>query len=234
MTFDNPAAFAAKRATPTIPIVMGTSGLPVEAGLIDSYAHPGGNVTGLDWWPTPQLAEKIWQILKSAVPGAKRGAALWNPKQPLAHLFGDEFRRRVASNTGLTVVTVDITRAEDLAVALDRIAAIRPDVLSVSGEDHIFAHFHEIAAFAANRKLVSIGGIGYASAGGLLTYGASLQTVTDRIGSYIDRILRGAKPAEIPVEQPTNYDLVLNMKTAKAIGLKLPPAFMAQVDRVIE
>jgi putative ABC transport system substrate-binding protein len=127
-----------------------------------------------------------------------------------------------------------MTRSDDLPDAFARIVASRADVLSVSGDSAIFPHYAQIAAFATKQKIVSIGGIGYTGQGGLLTFGTNLLAMTERVAAYIDRILRGAKPADLPVEQPSKYELVLNMKTAKAIGLKLSPAFMVQVDRIVE
>lgn len=235
VTFSNESTLAAKRGNRTIPIVMGGSWHTIEHGLIDSHSHPGGNITGLDWWPGPQMSQKILQILKDAVPGARRAAQVWNPKQPTAHLYGDEHLREVASNTGLTIVSAVITQPEDLPGALDRVSASRAEVLYVPGDPGIPPLFREIAAFAVKRKLVSISGhSGYTAAGGLLYFGAEVPPMLDRLASYIDRILRGAKPADLPVEYPTKFELVLNKTTAKAIGVTFPPSFMLRVDRTIE
>jgi putative ABC transport system substrate-binding protein len=235
MTPLNAATLAAKRATKTIPIVMITSDHPVERGLIDSYARPGGNVTGLDWWPTSSLSEKTYQILKFAVPKAKIAASIADSTDPLANLYGEEFVRRVASNVGLSVAHVQVSRAGDLARAFDRVAEMRADVLSVAGGEVISPHYREIAAFAVKRKLASISGSPiYVELGGLLRYGPDVFAAWDRAASYIDRILRGAKPADLPVERPSKYELVLNTKTAKAMGMTFPPSFMLQVDRTIE
>ena len=234
MTNSNPGTFAAKRATRSIPIVMAGSSLTVENGFIDSHARPGGNITGLDWW-VPELADKSYQLLREAVPGATRAARLWNPKNNLAHVFGDEHVRKIASDTGLTVVSAGITRAEDLAGALDRVVASRAEVLFVAGVSPIFPLYGEIAAFAAKRKLVSIGtDPGYPAVGGLFSYSADSSAHLGRLPSYVDRILRGAKPGDLPVEFPTKFELVLNIKTAKAIGVTFSPAFMLRVDRTIE
>jgi len=226
-----------QRATKTIPIVMVTSGLPIEQGFIKSYARPGGNITGLDNWPTIELGAKGYQILKQAVPQARIAASLGNSKDPTSRLYGDDFRRRVATNTGLTVVGIDLLAAEGLARALDEIVASGADLLFVGigagslGNSVLAA----IAAFAVKRKLVSLGfAPSYPEVGGLLYYGIELVAMWDRAASYVDRILRGATPADLPVEQPTKYELVLNMKTAKAMGMTLPPPLMAQVDRTIE
>jgi putative ABC transport system substrate-binding protein len=230
----NATTRALQRATRTIPIVM-VGSLPVENGFIASYSRPGGNVTGLDVWPTPELGAKCYQILKLAVPKAEVAVSLSNTKDPTFRLYGSEFDRKVTSTTGLTVVRVDLTSVDGLAKALDQVAASRPDVLLVGAGEYIDRHVGEIAAFASSRKLPSISvSSTYTSLGGLLHYGAEPAAVVERVASYVDRILRGAKPADLPVEQPTKYELVLNMKTARSIGLTLPPSFMAQVDRVIE
>lgn len=235
VTTSNASTLAAKHATRTIPIVMYSSTYPIESGLIKSYARPGGNITGLDWWPTRELAEKTYQFLRAAFPGAKQVVVLRNSKDPNSHMYGDEYKRKISSTLGLTIVDVDMRSAEDLRDSVDQIAAIRGDILYVGGGAAINARIREIAAFAIKRKLLSIGNsAGYADGGGLLQFGAERSAMTDRAASYVDRILRGAKPADLPVEQPTKYELVLNVKTAKAIGINLSPSFMARVDRVIE
>jgi putative ABC transport system substrate-binding protein len=230
-TAGNSATAAAKRLTQTIPIVMG-SGFPVEAGLIESYARPGGNVTGTDWFP-PELVDKQYQILKDAVPGATRAARIWYPSN--FHLFGEEHLRRVHAVTGLTVVSASMTRAEHLPGALERVAASGAEVLYVQPFENVAPLLPAIVAFAAERGLVSSSEhASYAQSGGLLQYCAESAHMIDRMASQIDRILRGARPGDIPVERPTTFELVLNAKTAKAMGITLPRALMAQVTRVIE
>lgn len=235
VTVGNEAAFAAKRATQTIPIVV-SSGQVVEIGLVKNFARPGGNITGLDWAPTTTLMEKNYQLLKEVMPAARRVVTLWNPKQEgVARIFNAELDRIVAVKTGMASFRVEITRSEDLDRALEQIDSIRPDVLFVSGNDAVRQHWPRIATFAQARKLPSTSyDPGYTSVGGLLQFAADLRATIDRLGAFIDRILRGARPGDLPIEQPTKYELLLNMKTAKTIGLKLPPAFMLRVDRVIE
>jgi putative ABC transport system substrate-binding protein len=228
----NVAAHAAKRATGTIPIVI-AAGQPVEDGLIDSYARPGENVTGIDWSPALEITEKNYQLLKDAVPAASRAARIWYPAN--FHRYGEEHLRRIHATTGLTVVSASMTRAEQMQEVLERVAASQAEVLYVSGFEFFFPHYPAIAAFAARRKLVSISDSGnYTGAGGLLHYSPDAPSLLDRTARHIDRILRGAKPADIPVEHPTKYELVLNGKTAEAMGVRLPRAFLAQVSRVIE
>ena len=234
VTLNAPGTLAAMQATKTIPIVM-VSYLPIRQGLIESHARPGGNVTGFDTMPAAETSLKIYQLLKEAVPGAKRATRLSYPRAPFDPAGFTDRWHEVASKTGLTIAHVDVTRNEELAGALDRIAASRPDVFFVSGDPFIVPHFPAIAAFAVKRKLPSMSEhSNYTASGGLLHYGADPMEPWVRIASYIDRILRGAKPGDLPVEQPTKYELVLNRKTAKEIGLTLPLPFMRQVTRVIE
>jgi len=236
ITTFNPATLAVRNATRTIPIVMLIGSYPVENGFIASHARPGGNITGFDTWPRATLTEKWYQILKLAVPNAKVVVNLQGETTTGAgSALGGDFDRRLAEQMGLSVIGVRLTPTRGLAEALDHIVALRPDIFAIEGSAITNAHWHEIAAFALKQKLPSISvNVTYAQLGGLLSYGPDILGMLDRTGSYVDRILRGAHPAEIPVEHPTKFELVLNSKTAKAIGLSLPPAFMNRVDRIIE
>jgi putative tryptophan/tyrosine transport system substrate-binding protein len=229
----NPAIAAAKQATRTIPIVMHAALNPVENGYVASLARPGGNITGTKW-AGPEVAGKIVQILKEAVPGAVRIANLLEPNYPAAEAWTTE-RDRAAGTLGMSLQDFPITRVDDVVGALDHIAAIRPDALIVWGGPILNSRGREIAAFATQRKLVSVGATNnYVEAGGLIFYGPDLSAVFDRTASYVDRILRGAKPADLPVEGPTKYELVINTKTAQAIAFKPPQSFLVGVDRQIE
>jgi putative ABC transport system substrate-binding protein len=224
-------ALAAKAATRTTPIVM-ASAYPIEMGLIESHPRPGGNITGVDLWSF-EFTEKLYQLLKDAVPTATRAARIWFPHY--LQRYGDEHLQKIHATTGLTVVSASMTRAEQLQEALDRVAASRAEVLYVHGADILIPHLPAVAAFAAERKIVSISERPlYTLDGGLLHYAAVVAASLDRIADHVVRILHGAKPADIPVEQPTRFELVLNAKTAKAMGVMLPRAFMAQVTRLIE
>lgn len=226
-------ALAAKRATRTIPIVMDSLSSPVESGLIDSFARPGGNVTGTSW-ATVEIAEKSFQILKEAMPGAARIAVMRIPTTPDARLYMDAYER-AANAMGMTLQYFFITRPEEVAAALDRIAASRPDALFFAYNPVIAPRMPDIIAFAANRRLVSMGTVpSFVELGGLLCYSPDRGNLIERLVSYIHRILDGAKPADLPVELPTKYELVINAKTARAIGYKIPPALLARADRVIE
>ena len=224
---------AAKQATRTIPIVMLSGGDPVENGYVKSLAHPGGNITGTIW-TGPELGGKIVQLLKEAVPGAVRIATLFNPTSPGEDARVAESHRAVKA-LGMSLQDFPVTRVEDIVVALDRIALIRPDALIVLADPNSNSRAREITNFATTRKLVSIGtSSAHVDTGGLIFYGPDILAMYDRTASFVDRILRGAKPGDLPVESPTKYELVLNTKTAQAIGFKPPPSFMARVDRQIE
>jgi putative ABC transport system substrate-binding protein len=236
LTTFNEVTSAAQRATRTIPIVMLLGSYPVQNGFIQSQARPGGNITGLDTWPAATLTEKRYQLLKLAVPNAKVVADLWGETTSGAgRALGADFGERIAAQIGLSIISVQITPGRPIAKALDDIAGLRPDVLAIEGSPATVPHFREIATFAVTHKLVSIGPADFfVMQGGLFSYGPDLLSHYDRAGSFVDRILRGANPADIPVEQPTKYELVLNKKTAAAIGVTLSPSFLNRVDRIVE
>jgi putative ABC transport system substrate-binding protein len=229
----NPSIEAAKRATSTIPIVMHAALSPVENGYVESLARPGGNITGTKW-AGQGLGGKIVQILKEAVPNAVRTATMWNPTYAGAEQWKTE-GNRAESTLGMSDQDFPITQPEDVVSGLDHIAAMQPDALIVWANPILNAHAREIAAFATQRGLVSIGAANnYVQAGGLIFYGPDLSAIWERTASYVGRILRGAKPADLPVEEPTKYELVINSKTARAIGFKPPQSFTLRVDRAIE
>jgi len=225
---------AAKRATRTIPIVMDPSGDPVAAGYIESLARPGGNVTGLSF-ESPDLSAKLLQVLKEAVPKVVRIAVLWNAANPVKVLDFDR-TQRAAQALGLTVQSIEMRSALEMEAAFAAISRAHSDGLLTLVDD-IFgsAIFARIAAFALKRRLPSIlGEEHYAPAGGLIAYGPSMRDLEPRAAAYIDKILKGAKPADLPVEQPTKFHLVINLKTAKALGLTIPPSLLQRADQVIE
>lgn len=232
----NEATDAAKHATQTIPIVMFAGMFPVERGIVKSLAHPGGNVTGTVWYANPQeTSTKMLQIIKDAVPKARRLSQLWNPADPQMRFYDFAQRERVAAALGMSQQRFGITRPDEQKAAIGRVAASRPDVLWVGGNVNAVGVFREIAAFAIERKLVSVSDSAlWVEAGGLLSYGPDRNALRDRTVSYVDRMLRGAKPSDLPVEQTTKWEMLLNAKTARAIGFKPPPSFMLRVDREIE
>jgi putative ABC transport system substrate-binding protein len=229
----NDPCIAAMRAKSTLPIVLFAGVVPVELGLVRSLSHPGGNVTGTTY-NSPEMAGKTLEVLKDSVPGARRVALLWNPLYPGMRIYGAEVDR-AASAFGVVMQYFDATRPEEIAGALQRIAASRPDSLYVANDPVVSSRMSEITAFALERKLPSIGTSEiFVAAGGLLYYGPDFPRIIERTMSYVDRILRGAKPADLPIEQPTYFELIVNTKTARALGLKIPQSILLRADRVIE
>jgi putative ABC transport system substrate-binding protein len=214
------------------PVIFGTSGDPVEAGIVGSLARPGGNATGMTFFAAV-LAGKRVELLKEAVPGTKRIGVLANPNHAGESVeFGET--ETAAKAMGVSVQRHTAQVADDLARAFSAIANQRPSALITFPDALMLAHRKEIADFAAKLRLVSLGGWSeFADAGGSITYGPNLADSFRRVAFYVDKILKGAKPADLPVEQPTKFELVINLKTAKQIGLAIPPNVLARADRVI-
>jgi ABC-type uncharacterized transport system substrate-binding protein len=225
-------AYAAKQATSTIPIVIPVAHDPVGTGLVASLARPGGNVTGLSAQQADTAGKRL-ELLREAVPGFRRLAILVNVGDPGAMLD----RREVeiaARAVGLEVVTPEIRRAEDIAPAFDAFKG-RVDALYVADESLVNVNRIRINTLAVGARLPTIHGFReWVEAGGLMSYGPSFPGLYRRAAELVDKILRGAKPADIPVEQPTKFDLVVNLTTAKAIGLTIPEAFLLRADELIE
>ena len=228
----NEAIGPAIQATKTIPIVIHNSFRPVEFGYIKSLARPGGNVTGTAWAGAEYLG-KVLEILKEAAPGAVKIAAIWNPTYPFEPLQRADINT-AAHALGLNLEFFHVTRVEDVRPALERIAAARPDALYLGAERVTISRGREIADFAIEKRLIMITHAPLPDDAGLLYYGPVLSAIEERTVSYVDRILRGAKPADLPVEQPTKYELVINAKAARAAGYKIPQSLRARADRVIE
>jgi putative ABC transport system substrate-binding protein len=228
-----PAALAAKHASQTIPIVIPTAIDPVEAGLVASLARPGGNLTGLSIL-APELSGKRLELLQEVMPGMNRVAVLWNAANPANALAWQE--TQVAARTlGLLLHSQDVRGPQDLEGAFARTAQARPEALLVLGDALLGMHRPQIAAFATEQHLPSV----FAEresvvAGGLMSYGPSLPDLYRRAATYVDKILKGTKPADLPVEQPMKFELVLNLKTAQALGLTIPPRVLFQADEVIK
>jgi len=229
---DQPIA-AAQSVTTTVPIVMHAAESPVENGFVKTLARPGGNITGTAW-SGPESAAKLLQVLKEAKPGAVQVATLRDPTYRRAQAWKDE-SDRAAKLLGLNVQYFDVARVEELGLALERIAATPTDALVVWGDAVTYPRAADIAAFSVERRLAFVSTVSrYVEAGGLLSVGPDLAAIYDRTASFIDRILRGAVPAELPVEQPTKFELIINAKTAAAIGYEIPAAVLLQATRVIE
>jgi putative ABC transport system substrate-binding protein len=226
-----PAIVAAKNATAVIPIVFPLSSDPVGDGLVASLAQPGGNVTGLSN-VQPDLAGKRLEILREIVPGLSRLAVLAG-HNPTAMLNVGAVQS-AALKLGLEVIPLDVKRADDLAPAIDSLKG-RAQAIYVVGDPIALDNQIQINTLALVARLPTIhNGRGYVEAGGLVSYGSSLPDLFRRAGDYVDKILKGEKPADIPVEQPTKFELVINLNTVKALGLEVPPTLLARADEVIE
>ena len=224
---------AFQHATTTIPIVMAVSATPVETGLVASLARPGGNVTGLSIM-APEGAGKRLELLKDAVPQAARVAVLWNAAYPGKALEW-QYTQAAALAVGVTLHSVEVRGPDDFDGAFAAMARERPDALLTFSDPLTLNHQRRIVDFAIQHRLPLMSeGKEFAEAGGLMTYGASLPALFRRAAYYVDRILKGTKPADLPVEQPTKFELVINLKTAKVLGLTLPATLLFQADEVIQ
>jgi len=222
----------AKRATSTIPIVFVIANDPIGTGLVESLARPGGNATGLSI-QSSDLAGKRLELLREVTPGLRRLAILTNVDYAGAVLEAGEVQD-AAHTLGLEVVILEIRRAEDIAPALDKLRD-RAQGLYLPSEAIVFTNRALIATLAQDVRLVTIAVVrDYVEAGILLSYGPNYIALFRRTAEYVDKILRGTKPGDIPVEQPIKFDLVINLKTAKALGLTIPESFLVRADEVIE
>jgi putative ABC transport system substrate-binding protein len=225
-------ADAAKQATSVIPIIFAAYGDPVAAGLIASLARPGGNVTGLTIQPT-DLTGKRLDLLREIVPGFRRLSIMGNVANTG---FGKEQAelQTAASNSGIETTVLEIRRAEDIAPAFDAIKD-RTDALYVFSEPLLNANRVKINTLALGARIPTIFAFReFVDAGGLMSYGANFADLFRRAADFVDKILRGTKPIDLPVQQPTKFDLIINLTTAKALGLKIPESFLVLADEVIE
>jgi putative ABC transport system substrate-binding protein len=222
LVITTPAALAAKHATQTIPIVMTSAIDPVGAGLVASLARPGGNLTGLSTL-VPELSGKRLDLLKEVVPGLMRVAVLWNAANPANASVWHE--TQAASHAlGLQLHAQDVRGPQDLGGALALTAQVRPEALLVLGDSLLYMHEQHIVEFATQHHLPSMFSRRESvMAGGLMSYASSLPARYRRAADYVDKILKGTKPADLPMEQPTKFELVINLKTAKALGITMPP-----------
>jgi putative ABC transport system substrate-binding protein len=226
---------AAKNATKTIPIVMASTGAdPVEAGLIESLARPGGNVTGLTNL-TGELGSKRLELLKEAVPKISRVAVLYDPANSNDIHEVKEVLPVAARALKLTIQPWEIRAVDDFEKVFAALNKQRPDGLYNTGSPLMGANRKRIADFAIKSRLPSVSSRAYeVDAGGLMSYGADLADSYRRVATYVDKILKGTKPADIPVEQPTKFELVINLKTAKQIGVTIPQSMLYRADKVIK
>jgi ABC-type uncharacterized transport system substrate-binding protein len=227
------AVRAAKQATSTIPIVMAVSAHPDKIGLVESLARPGGNVTGLDN-VGPDLKGKQLQLLKELAQKVSRVAVLWNPAN-LVETFGFKEMVAAAAVIGVEIQSIDVRTPDDYLAAFATVTASRADALYAFGNPVNFKNRQLIADFALKSRLPSIYEERlFVESGGLMSYAPSFTDLFRRAATYVDKILKGAKPADLPVEQPTKYELLINLKTAKALGLTIPPSLLLRADQVIE
>ena len=223
---------AAKKATAVIPIVFATAAEPLQLGLVANLARPGGNVTGLSSQSNESAGKRL-ELLRELVPSLRRLAIMVNADAPAAMLEMAD-TERTAHALGLEVVTLKIRGARDIVPAFESLKG-RADALFVPPEPLALTNRVRINILAAAGRLPTIYGFReYVEAGGLMSYGASLPDQFRRAGDYVDKILRGTKPGDIPVEQPSKFDLVVNLTTAKALGLIIPESFLVRADEVIE
>jgi len=227
-----PTALAAKNATRTIPIVFVTAGDPVGSGLVAGIARPGGNITGLSLL-APEIVAKQLQLLKEAVPQASRVAVLSNPANPYTALMVKE-TEAAARSLGMWVQLLGVRGADAFDSAFSAVTKGRASALFVLFDPFLFAHRTRIAEFANKNRLPAMyPHREYAETGGLMAYGADIRDNFRRAATYVHKILTGTKPADLPVEQPTKFELVINLKTAKALGLTIPQSVLIRADEVI-
>jgi ABC-type uncharacterized transport system substrate-binding protein len=234
VTRGTPATLAAKQATQTIPIVMASSGDPVVEGIVASLARPGGNVTGLHIMAPAELGGKRLQLLKEAVPGSSRIGILWNPGDLHAPLIVSD-TERIARAMGVQLKSLEVKRSEPFEQVFETALFGQIDALIAVEDYFTFAYRTRILDFAAMSRLPAIYGLReFVDAGGLMSYGTDRRDLYRRCATYVHRILTGASPADLPVEQPTKFELVISLKTAKAIGLTIPQSLLLRADQVIE
>jgi putative ABC transport system substrate-binding protein len=227
------AVRSAKQATSTIPIVMAVSAYPDKIGLVESLARPGGNVTGLSNLG-PELMGKSFQLLKEMAPKVSRVAVLWNPANSVETLGFKEILA-AAPRVGVEIQSIEVRTPDDYAAAFATVTAGRADGLFAFGNPVNFKIRHLIADFALKSRLPNLYQERmFVESGGLMSYAPSFIDLFARAATYVDKILKGAKPADLPVEQPTKFELVINLKTAKALGLTIPPSVLARADEVIQ
>jgi putative tryptophan/tyrosine transport system substrate-binding protein len=229
VTWFTPAAKAAKQATSEVPIVMALVGNPIETGLVQSLARPGGNVTGMSGVGA-ELAGKCVELIRDMMPAARRVAVLANAPDPFSKPFLEQIQHS-GDATGTTIDPIMVHGAEDLEGAFPAMVKEKPDAVIVQPS----LPPKRTAELALKYRLPAVSFIrGIVDEGGLMSYGIEEADAYRRAAAFVDKILKGAKPADLPVEQPTRFELVINMKTAKALGLTIPPAFLARADEVIE
>jgi ABC-type uncharacterized transport system substrate-binding protein len=233
VTAGTPATLAVKNATTTLPLVMIAVGDPVGTGIIPSLARPGGNITGLSSI-APDLEGKRLELLREVVPRLARVAFFLNPANAF-HAASVQQARAAAQALNINLIAHEVRKSEDLDPAFAAIVEEKPDALLILA-DRVFLHNRErMMSFAAQHRLPSVNAYReLVEAGGMMSYGPSYEDMHRRAAAYVDKILKGAKPGDLPVEQPTKFTLIVNVKTTMALGLEVPPTLLARADEVIE
>ena len=227
------AVWAAKRQTSTVPIVIAFSGDTVATGVVSNFARPGGNITGLSFMAT-DLAAKRLELLKKAFPGIAHVAVLYNPGE-VATVPELQETATAARALGVTLQLLQGHRADELENLFAAAARERSEALIVFAHGFAYRNRSRIAELAARQRLPAMfGWREFVEAGGLMSYGPNVRAMVRRAAIYVDKILKGANPGDLPLEQPTTFELVINLKTAKALGLMIPPSVLARADQVIE
>jgi len=235
VTDSGQAAFAAKRTTATVPIVVGaTAGDVVRQGLVASLAHPGGNVTGVTLSVDAQINGKRLELLRQALPTLKQVAVLWNSRSDVNHAaLGDT--ERAAKALGVHLETLEIREPPDIERAFRGVVSVRAMAILTIADAFLWSQRGHIVALAARHRLPGMfPEEEFVEAGGLMAYGPHVADNFRRAATYVDKILKGAKPGDLPIERPTKYKLVINLKAAKTLGLTIPPSLLARADQVIE
>jgi len=232
VTHGTPGTRAAKAATATIPIVMAVSGDAVATGLIASLARPGGNITGTSWLE-PELNTKRLELVREVLPRATRVGVLLNPDNPVSAVMVAA-TERAAATLGVELLKLEVRGPSEFEAALAELRRGRAELLVVLNDSMLIANARLLADLAAKRRVPAIGFTEFAQGGGLMSYGVNFPDLWRRAATFVDKILKGAKPADLPVEQPTRFEMVLNMKTAKALGITFPPTILIRADQVIQ
>jgi putative tryptophan/tyrosine transport system substrate-binding protein len=228
-----PAALAAKQATSTIPIVITTAIDPVGAGLAESLARPGGNVTGVALL-TPEISGKALSLLKEAVPTLSRVAVLWNGDNPAFTAVWREVDT-TARSMGLVLLSQPVREPQDFAAAFAAVVSQRPEGFFVLSDSLVGQYMRQIVEFTIRERLAAMSTVRvFAALGGLMSYGPNITAAQHKAADYVDKVLKGENPAELPFEQPTTFELVINLKTAKALGVTVPQLLLVRADEVIE
>jgi putative tryptophan/tyrosine transport system substrate-binding protein len=232
VSYGTPGIRAAKQATTKIPIVMATSGDAVATGLIATLARPGGNVTGSTFFD-PELSAKRLELLKEAIPRAKRVATLLNPANPQTRVALQSVEG-AAKSLKMNLQRFEVQGANEFEAAFAAMGKSQVDAVWIQQDPMIFNDAKKVADLAGKHRLPAIGFSGYVEAGGLIDYGVDFPRLFRRAAYFIDKILKGAKPEDIPVEQPTVFELAINMNTAKALGIQIPYSLLLRATKVIE